>query len=149
MFLGMKLTRLENQITLSQMNYIDEMIEKFNLCEAKGRSTPGFDIKEILNWREDNKTIGPYRELVGSLQYCANSTRPDISFPVNFLAKFNQDPRERHWTAARTILRYLKQTRDYGITYNGGELTINVFRNSDFANDIEERQSVSGGTQEG
>jgi hypothetical protein len=38
----------------------------------------------------------PYRELVGSLLWVANGTRPDISFAVNTLAKFTSNPELVH-----------------------------------------------------
>ena len=34
----------------------------------------------------------PYRELIGSLLWVANGTRPDVSFAVNTLAKFTSNP---------------------------------------------------------
>ena len=59
----------------------------------------------------------PYRALVGSLLYVAMWTRPDISFAVSQVARFQQDPSENHWHAAKHILRYLKGTRDLGLTF--------------------------------
>ena len=34
----------------------------------------------------------PYRELIGSLLWVANGTRPDVSFAVNTLAKLTSNP---------------------------------------------------------
>nr|KYP33448.1 Retrovirus-related Pol polyprotein from transposon TNT 1-94 [Cajanus cajan] len=50
-----------------------------------------------------------YRRLVGRLIYLTIS-RPDISFPVNKLSQFMQEPRSTHMTAAHNLLRYLKGT---------------------------------------
>jgi len=144
-FLGMELTKHSNKITLSQSTYIDEMIRRFQLQDAHGKSSPSFEVKEMFQLEEDTKTLAPYRELIGSLQYCANHTRPDILFPVNFLARFNQDPHEKHWKAARSILRYLKATRDYKIEYTCGGLEITAYSDSDLANDPQDRRSISGG----
>ena len=45
-----------------------------------------------------------YRKIVGALIHLTNCTRPDISFSVNVLARYNQHPRESHKTAAIDLL---------------------------------------------
>ena len=41
----------------------------------------------------------PYRELVGTLLWIANGTRPDIAYAVTTLAKYNSNLGELHWQA--------------------------------------------------
>jgi len=53
--------------------------------------------------------------------YAAVATRPDIAFPVNKLASFTANPTMCHWTAAKHVLRYLKGTKNIGITYSKPE----------------------------
>ena len=50
--------------------------------------------------------------------YLANSTRPDIAFVVNLLARHSVEPTKRHWVGVKTILRYLNGTRDLGLFYS-------------------------------
>jgi len=50
--------------------------------------------------------------------YAAVATRPDIAFAVNRLVSFTANPTMCHWTAAKRVLRYLKGTKDMGITYS-------------------------------
>ena len=38
-----------------------------------------------------------YLSLIGALMYLANSTRPDIAFAVNLLARHSASPTKRHW----------------------------------------------------
>lgn len=59
----------------------------------------------------------PHRELIGSLIYLANATRPDLAFAVNALSRFCTDPDEVHWKLAKRVLRYLQHTINYSITY--------------------------------
>ena len=47
--------------------------------------------------------------------YLAVSTRPDIAFSVNNLARFNSNPQKEHCTALKQILKYLKGTTNIGI----------------------------------
>jgi len=56
--------------------------------------------------------------------YAAVGTRPDIAFAINRLASFMANPTMCHWTAAKHILRYLKETKDIGITYSKPESDI-------------------------
>ena len=55
----------------------------------------------------------PYRELIGSLLWISNGTRPDVSYPVNTLTKFTSSPGLIHWRAALRVLGFLNATRNY------------------------------------
>ena len=63
----------------------------------------------------------PYRELIGTLLWIANGTRPDISYAVGTLAKFTNNPGEIHWKALLRVLGYLAKTIEYCIRYEGIE----------------------------
>jgi hypothetical protein len=60
----------------------------------------------------------PYLSAVGTLQYLATTTRPDISFAVGVLARFNTNPGLQHWNAVKHLLRYLKGSIDYKLVYS-------------------------------
>lgn len=60
----------------------------------------------------------PFHELVGTLQFIAQCTRPDIAFAVNVVGSFNSNPGEVHWTATKRILRYLKGTENMKLVYS-------------------------------
>ena len=63
----------------------------------------------------------PYSEVIGSLLYIARGTRPDISFAVQHLSQFLDNPLTEHWTQAKRVLRYLKGTAEIGITYKSSD----------------------------
>ncbi|XP_068336634.1 secreted RxLR effector protein 161-like [Pyrus communis] len=50
----------------------------------------------------------PYLSAIVALLYLAQCTRPDISFVVNLLARYNNVPTRRHWNGVKDIFRYLK-----------------------------------------
>ena len=85
------------------------------------------------------------KSAVCSLQYAAGGTRPDIAYAVSTIAKFCHQPTELHMTAAKRVLRYLKQTRDLNLTYikNTPEAIIG-YSNADWAGDVKDRWSTSG-----
>lgn len=86
----------------------------------------------------------PYRELIGGLVYLANATRPDIAFAASLLSRFSADPGEAHWHLAKRVLRYLKGTSHYGITYRKDKENLTAYTDSDWAGDVDDRKSCSG-----
>ncbi|KAL0380426.1 UNVERIFIED_CONTAM: Retrovirus-related Pol polyprotein from transposon TNT 1-94 [Sesamum angustifolium] len=58
-----------------------------------------------------------YSQIIGSLQYLTNGTRPDISFSVSKLARYTSCPDKTHWGALDRVLRYLKGTVSLAIHY--------------------------------
>ena len=86
-----------------------------------------------------------YRPIIGKLQYVIH-TRPDIALVVDIVARFSAKPRENHMMEIKRILRYLKGTKDYGLGYKlGGNMDLNVFADVDWAINIDEKKSTSGG----
>ena len=49
--------------------------------------------------------------------YLAVSTRPDIVYAVSALSQFNVRHGVEHWNATKRVLRYLKPTSNYGLTF--------------------------------
>eukprot|EP00980_Cylindrotheca_fusiformis_P013886 scaffold3599_cov81-Cylindrotheca_fusiformis.AAC.1 len=66
------------------------------------------------------------------LIYLCTNTRPDISYAVSCVARFNSAPKKSHATAVKTILRYLKGTMDKGIIVCfSGALDLKAFCDAD------------------
>ena len=68
---------------------------------------------------EEQKSMAslPYLSAVGTLQYLATTTCPDISFTVGVLARFNSNPGMQHWKAVQHLFQYLKGSLDYKLVY--------------------------------
>ena len=60
----------------------------------------------------------PYLSAVGAVMYLATTTRPDITYTVGVLARFNSNTGWTHWLAIKHLLHYMKATLDYPITYS-------------------------------
>jgi hypothetical protein len=85
-----------------------------------------------------------YRQIIGSLMYLTN-TRPDIYFFVNALSQFLVEPRRVHLVAAKHVMRYLKGTLDYGLSYNGDhDFRLSGYTDSYWARSVFDRNSTSG-----
>ena len=73
--------------------------------------------------------------------YIMIQTRPDICFPVTILSRFNRNPNAKHISAIKRVLRYLKGTLDYKITYKKGNGLVG-YTDADWASDQETRRSL-------
>ena len=68
------------------------------------------------------KEIGFYREFIGKLMYVSVGTRLDISFALNFLARFSAAPHRIHLETLVCLLRYVHGTTNLSIRYSRGEI---------------------------
>nr|XP_033508107.1 secreted RxLR effector protein 161-like [Nicotiana tomentosiformis] len=87
----------------------------------------------------------PYFSIVGSLMYAQTCTRPDISFAIGMLGRYQSNPEIDHWKATKKVLRYLKGTMDYMLMYRRSKhLEVVGYSDSDFAGCIDTRKSTFG-----
>ena len=151
-FLGLNIIRNyeKHAIAISQPGYIDRLLAKYNMTNARSVSTP-FENGTKLKLATANDTlcnVKLYQELTGSLNHLAVFTRPDIVFAVSKLSKYNSNPTTTHLKAALHVLRYLKGTRNYCIVYrrstNVPILDIIGYADADFASDEDDRKSYTG-----
>ncbi len=116
--------RSRGLLGLSQKGYIDKVLERFHMAECAATLAPickgdKFSEKDCPQNALEKKRMEniPYASVVGSLMYAQTCTRPDISFAVGMLERYQSNPRMEHWKAIKKVLRYLKGTRHYMLTY--------------------------------
>lgn len=76
--------------------------------------------------------------------YARVCTRSDITTAVNKLSSFLENPNIAHWKAAKRVLRYLKGTISWGLTYAGEQSQICCYADADWAGDLDTRHSTCG-----
>ncbi len=82
--------------------------------------------------------------MTSSIMFSMVETRPDIAFATSVAARFAKNPGHQHTEVAKTVLRYLKGSRERGITFDGQDkLLIEGYSDSDWAEDKEDRKSTS------
>ena len=87
----------------------------------------------------------PYASIVGSLMYAQTCTRPDISFAVGMLGRYQSNPGLDHWKAAKKVLRYLQGTKEHMLTYRrSNHLEVVRYSNLDFVGCVDTRKSTFG-----
>jgi hypothetical protein len=144
-FLGLEIDRDENGgYYLSQRQYVNDIIKRFHLEEAKPALTPmdhHTDLDAVENDKECNRPL--YLSMIGCLMYAAISTRPDISFCVTRLSRYNVRPFNTHMTAAIRCFRYLKHTKDFRLCYPKlSQLKMTGYTDSDWAGNTKDRKSM-------
>ncbi|KAF7346029.1 Retrovirus-related pol polyprotein [Mycena sanguinolenta] len=141
-------------LSLSSKAYLQRVLERYGMADCNPKSTPFAIGCQIIASSEPLSPADhifmadkPFREATGSLQHAANTTRPDIAFPVGRLATCLQNPQPEHWKALQHLLAYVKGTLDYKITYRrGGGTGIKPvgWVDADYAADLATRRSTSG-----
>nr|GFB33820.1 retrotransposon protein, putative, Ty1-copia subclass [Tanacetum cinerariifolium] len=111
------------------------MQERLDLNKTQGASTPG-EVKRMQNV--------PYASVVGSIMYVVRCTRPDVAFVQNITSRFQQNPNELCWTIVKTILKYLRNTKDMFLVYGGNpkaELRVECYCDAGFETDRDDTKS--------
>lgn len=147
LYLGMEIKVSQNEIFVSQPKYTENILQRFKFDTVNAAGTPierGMitDEGNLVNDKPLSKSI-PYREAIGSLLYVATISRPDISFAVNYLSRFNSKPMESNWKMVKRVFAYLKGTVNYGICFNG-ESDFIAYTDSDYGGDTFTGHSTSG-----
>jgi hypothetical protein len=115
-FLGLEVWQKPDGIFLSQGKYIVDVLKRFGMLDCKSMNTPMVsNLKKLHETDSGSDLVDPtmYRQLIGSLMYLIH-TRPDICFAVSALSQFMSDLRQRHWVAAKHVLRYLRGSIAFG-----------------------------------
>jgi len=77
--------------------------------------------------------------------YAQTCTRPDISFAIGMLGRYQSNPGMDHWKAAKKVLRYLQGTKNYMLTYmKSDHLEVIGYSDSDYARCVDSRKSTFG-----
>ena len=144
-FLGIKFDQTDNCITMNQSKNISKMLHRFNMNDCHPKPSPcvatatNFDIADS---KACNQKL--YQEIIGSLIYVMSCTRPDICFIVSKLSQFMHSPTNTHMNMAKNVLKYLKGTMNYCLTFKkSNEITLLGYSDSDWGSSSD-RKSISG-----
>lgn len=146
-YLRMQIRRKDSRIYLDQTKYLETVLKKFNLLNAKPAITP---LPAGYIPTANQESVNPqlrqrYQQVIGSLLYIMIGTRPDIAYAVTKMAQYSANPSREHLNKALYICRYLAGTRHYALVYNGkSDVGLEAYTDSDWAADTDNRQSTTG-----
>ncbi|KAF7174279.1 hypothetical protein CNMCM6106_008468 [Aspergillus hiratsukae] len=107
-------------IRLDQEFYAQRILEEFGMMKSKERTiplSPSTDLNQ-KSPRLPKVLHSKFRHIIGRLTYLAGGTRLDIQFSVNRLSQHLAEPTKVHLEAVKRILRYIRHTIKYAITYS-------------------------------
>ncbi|MBW0545050.1 hypothetical protein O181_084765 [Austropuccinia psidii MF-1] len=118
--LGYNLKWCNNELKINQTDLIVKLLRQFGMEECKSA--------------------------IGSLNYLAHHTQPDVLFTVNQLSKYSTKPSQSHWNALKHLFRYLNGTKDKCLVYRQQSIkeALTGWADADYANDSEDRKSITG-----
>ena len=129
--LGFKIERNpeSREIRLSQSAYVRGLLERFGMEGANAVATPveNFTLVKADPFDSDratpkelrafNEQRSLYQSIVGSVMWCAVSTRADLGFAAGYLSRLNSNPTAEHLKAPKRVLTYLKGTLGPGLVF--------------------------------
>jgi hypothetical protein len=113
-------------VSLTQQSFIDSLLDSLNMS-FEGQSSylspyrSGLHIDSIpcqdMSPSDRDRLRLQYHSLVGSLNWLAHTTHPDLSTIVSLLAQYQSLPSQGHYDAALYVVKYLATTRDLGLYF--------------------------------
>ena len=112
-FLGQRIIREEDKVTVDQERCIETMLERFQMDQCKPSRTPADLNLELQTAQNGDEEVDQrvYRSLVGSFLYLAKQTRPNIMFPFKILSRDMNAPTNQHWMCGKRHLRHLQGSK--------------------------------------
>ncbi|XP_068666532.1 uncharacterized mitochondrial protein AtMg00810-like [Aristolochia californica] len=115
-FLGLEVAPIVDELFLSQLKYARDVLARALLLDSKPVHTPMVVSQHLSSDGQLFLDPTDYRSLVGALQYLT-IMRPDIAHAVNSVSQFLHSPTTDHFLVVKHILRYVKGTLHYGLSF--------------------------------
>jgi len=132
LFLGTEFTWVHHEdghltVTLTQQSFIETLMDSLGISTSQLSTftTPYKSCQSIDSVQHDPTLTTAARDelclqcqsLVGSLNWLAHTTRPDVSTAVSLLAQHQSNPSSGHLDLARYVASYLAHTKTLGLFF--------------------------------
>jgi hypothetical protein len=142
--LGIRIKHESNGISISQSHYIEKVLKKFNYFDCTPVNTPMDTTEKLMSNTGKAVSQLEYSRVIGCLMYVMTCTRPDIAFAVGKLSRYTSNPSAQHWQAIQRVLKYLKRTMDYSLSYTSYPSVLEGYTDASWISNIEDNSSTSG-----
>jgi len=145
-YLGVAFDDQGSYLRMSQKDYVDKMLTKYEVDITRIEDTPMSDKTKLVKNTEDELDHNfDLKGKIGSLMYLAVCTRPDIAHAVSVIARMSNHPSNAVCNAVNHLFAYLNKNRDLGIVFVREENSEgNGYCDSDYAGDENDFKSTSG-----
>jgi hypothetical protein len=110
-YLGIEVFQHPHHIFISQSKYAVKILQWFGMQDCKPSLTlmeQHLKLSKFEGGGMVDNTI--YRQLIGSLIYLTN-TQPDLSYAINILSRFMQQPQDNHWNSPKEFFDISKEQK--------------------------------------
>ncbi|MBW0572690.1 hypothetical protein O181_112405, partial [Austropuccinia psidii MF-1] len=147
--IGYNLKWCNNELKINQMDLIVKLLRQFGMEDCKSVKTPcNGNFPNEIGCKSSNAIIKVtlFQQAIGSLNYLAHHTRPDVLFTVNQLSKYSTKLSQPHWNALKHLFCYLNGTKDKSLVYRQQSIkeALTGWADADYENDSEDRKSITG-----
>lgn len=139
---------LRKQYQTTFWAFLRQALKKYNLEHIRPATTP-LDTSKPLSARIEGEATAAFRHeylsKVGTLNYLASKTRPDIASDVSALAGYLQNPGQQHIDQVHHVFAYLAGDSDASILFRAnGNRQLTGYVDSDWAGCTDTRKSRTG-----
>ena len=85
-----------------------------------------------------------YAQAVGSLIYAILCTRPDLTYSVSLVSRYQSNPGSAHWEVVKRIMKYIKGTLQHKLLYQAEMLEVLGYSDAGFGSDKDDGKSTFG-----
>ena len=119
-------------VTLHQPGYIEKMLTLF----LDGYTTPDFTLRRTYTPMKATPTTHPdntpvdtqhYLAIIGTMNYLAQYTRPDLLYAMSILAQRCSAPTANDLIECQRVLRYIACTKLMGLRFSPGPLEVTCY----------------------
>ena len=144
--------KLIENLSINQTECIEKTWKKFKkfaplitlLPIAKGIILTKEQYPEIKDEIAEKEKL-PYRSLIGCLGFLSERACPDISFAVNLLSQFQNNPGKIHWHSLLKVLGYVNATCHLKLNLSDiHNLKLHVYNDAVFASNRDDWVSIGG-----
>ncbi|KAJ6785585.1 hypothetical protein PWT90_11245 [Aphanocladium album] len=146
-FLGIEVlrNRERRKVWLSQRSYIQKIAHKFNCIDVNNVTTPlSTEPLVTFDGTASEAEIKRYQAIIGSINYPAVITRPDVALAASKLAQFLTNPSPQHMAAGLNCIRYLYQFKDLCVVFDGSIEVLEMMSDAAFGDNLDDRKSTQG-----
>lgn len=153
-FLGTHFTWIDRphgdiSVHLSQVAFAQNLVERYRQqnINLNPKATPyrsGLPIDSLPAYTGDMDDPAflrlrlQYQSIVGSINWLATNTRPDLAPVTSFLGAYNHVPTQQHMDAALYAIKYICNTAEYGIAFHSdSHKPVSAYVHFPFHHDLE------------
>jgi hypothetical protein len=135
-YLGMhvEIDSEKETVTVSQPGYIAKLLDKYNPMGRK-RDVPWPNTMAMRKGDDIPYDKDEYLQLIGSLSYLAQYSRPELLYAVSKAAQSCSHPNRYCWRKAMNIIYYLQATKHVGLVFRGGDINLEGWVDAGFNQD--------------